>query len=249
MFVRLSWVVLNSFAYIFQPWRAISAWKAEVKMYRSVYKIMPSTFCCSEWQEFRTEKQSKKKQQIGNFLLTFWGEKIPNNRPCLPCPSSAPLCPPKTKQLRKTQMKQNTDCRETRWQAIFCKADWLGLDFKKCTVFQHSNFRNQTFLVAFYRFYRESLLKPCSSASSIFFHWRTDYSLENFLLYLIRKSTMMIKFKLLFLKCFYVLLECKILGNFYVLFCTYTHTLKNNFNTDTMWLMRRPFNLLFIGIF
>lgn len=102
MLLRLTWIVWVVMHIYLSLGRLFQAWKAEVKVYRSVYKIMPPTFYCSEWQEFRTGKQAKEKQHMGNNILrTFWGKKSPNNGPC-------PSCPLKKKQLRKTQIKQNT---------------------------------------------------------------------------------------------------------------------------------------------
>lgn len=101
MFLRLTWLVWVVMHIYLSFGRLFQAWKAEVKVYRSVYRIMPPTFHCSERQEFRTGKQAKEKQRIGNnILLTFWEKNHQTIAPALPAPYK--------KQLRKTQIKQNT---------------------------------------------------------------------------------------------------------------------------------------------
>lgn len=66
--------------------RLFQAWEAEVKVYSSVYNIMPPTFYCSEQQEFRTENKQKKQGMGNNILLNFWDKRSPNNGPCPSCP-------------------------------------------------------------------------------------------------------------------------------------------------------------------
>lgn len=220
MFLRLTWIVWVVMHIYLSFGRLFQAWKAEVKVYRSVYKIMPPTFHFSERQEFRTGKQAKEKQRIGNnILLTFWEKKSPNNSPC-------PSCPLKTAAEENPDKTEHINCRERGWQAGFWKNWFIWFEFLKCAMLKSRSYRNQSSLVAFYRLYRESLCKPYSSASCNFFFWKWFIPQQVFLQYLIAKSTEMIK-----IKCFFLINITSFCESTKLSLCSFlfSHTLKKKF--------------------
>lgn len=80
---------------------------------------MPPTFYCSEQQEFRTGKQAKKKQHMGNnilltYLLRKKKNKSPNNGSC----PSWPLKENKAAD-ENPDRTEHINWRERGWQALF----------------------------------------------------------------------------------------------------------------------------------
>lgn len=120
-------------------------------------------------------KTIKRETTNGKLFTYLFGEEDSKQLPLPSMPlslsSSTPSPFPKKEAAaaKKTQITQNTDCRERRWQAVFCKAvPTLQLQKSKLSysILQALQ-RNSAQTMQFSQFH-------------FFFHWRTVYSLAKF---------------------------------------------------------------------